>query len=113
MTLVSPHALTNRDYAERLAKTFKEVDWLIPAYLSLGFLSKFAHAIDAAPPDQKLELVRVTLADVYDADYLATMLLERYSKIIHVKDFARQIDESIKARAPCELDECRARDACH
>ena len=41
--------------------------------------------------------LRVTLADVYDADYLATMLLERYSKIIHVNDFARQIDESIKA----------------
>ena len=37
--------------------------------------------------------LRVTLADVYDADYLATMLLERYSKIIHVNDFARQIDE--------------------
>ncbi len=97
MTLVSPHALTNRDYAERLAKTFKEVDWLIPAYLTLGFLSRFAHAIDAARPDQRLELVRVTLAAVYNADYLATMLLERYSKITHVKDFARQIDESIKA----------------
>jgi hypothetical protein len=97
MTVVSPHALTNRDYTERLAKTFKEIDWLIPAYLSLGFLSKFAHAVDVAPPDQRLELVRLTLAGVYDADYLAAMMLERYSKIIHVKDFTRQIDESIKA----------------
>jgi hypothetical protein len=97
MTLVSPFASTDKEFAEHLAKIFKEVDWLIPAYLSRGFVTKFAQAIEDSPSDQKLATVRSILGNVYNAEYLATMLLERYSKIIHVKDFAPQIDESIKA----------------
>jgi hypothetical protein len=97
MTLVSPFASTNKDFAERLARTFKEVDWLIPAFLPLDLVTKFAKEIEDTPADQKLAIVRSTLRNVYNAERLATMLLEHYSKIIHVKEFAPQIDESIKA----------------
>jgi hypothetical protein len=97
MTLISPSASMNKDFAERLARIFKEVDWLIPAYLPLGLVTKFAKAIEDTPADQKLAIVRSTLGNFYNAERLATMLLERYSKIIHVKEFAPQIDESIKA----------------
>ena len=89
---------TNRAYAQYLADAFKEVDWPIPPYLPLGdFLSPLAGAIKHAPTqDAKLAIVRERLAGAYTGEYLATMYLERYSKILHVQDFGRQIDQSIR-----------------
>jgi len=91
-------ANTNREYAQYLADAFKEVDWPIPPYLPLGdFLSPLAAAIRRAPTqDAKLAIVRERLAGAYTGDYLAAMYLERYSKILHVRDFARQVDQSIR-----------------
>ena len=97
MPPTSPDALKDRARAERLAKTFKEVDWLLPAYLASGSVLKFADAIETASPDQRLALMRLTLEGTYDAEYLAAMLLGLYSNTLHVKDFAQHIDESIKA----------------
>jgi hypothetical protein len=93
----SPTDFYEQGFCRALARTFKEVDWLIPAYLPLGLVTKFAKAIEDTPADQKLAIVRSTLGSFYNDERLATMLLERYSKIIHVKEFAPQIDESIKA----------------
>lgn len=93
---MSGNALTNREFAEWLANAFKEVDWPIPPYLTLGFLSPLAKAVKEAPPDAKLEIMRDRLAIAYTPDYLAGMYLDRYSKILHVRDFTRQIDESIR-----------------
>jgi hypothetical protein len=95
---MSTNASTNREYATWLADAFKEVDWPIPPYLQLGgFLSPLAKAIrDAATQDAKLAVIRDRLTGAYSADYLASMYLDRYSKIPHVRDFARQIDESIR-----------------
>jgi|SRR5581483_319167 len=95
---MSTDASTNREYAQWLAHAFKEVDWPIPPYLQLGgFLSSLARAIkDASTQDAKLAIVRERLADAYTGNYLASMYLHRYSKILHVRDFARQIDESIR-----------------
>jgi hypothetical protein len=87
---------TNREFAEYLANAFKQVDWPIPPYLTLGFLSPLAKAIRDAPQDAKLAIVREKLAGAYTADYLAAMYLDRYSRIPYVKDFSRQIDESIR-----------------
>jgi hypothetical protein len=87
----------HRAHAERLAKIFKEVDWLIPAFKSVGFLNTFANQIERTPPAARPEVMRMALADVYNPRYLASMVLERYSKIMHVRDFSRQIDEAIKA----------------
>jgi hypothetical protein len=49
-----------------------------------------------APQDAKLEIMRVCLSSAYDAKYLACMFLDRYTKVLHVRDFTRQIDESIR-----------------
>jgi hypothetical protein len=87
---------TNREFAEYMANAFKEVDWPIPPYLNLGFLTPLAKAIKDAPQDAKLAIMREKLASVYTVDYLAAMYLDRYSKIPYVRDFARQIDESIR-----------------
>jgi hypothetical protein len=89
-------ASTNRGVAEYMANAFKEVDWPIPPYLKLGFLTRLAKDIKDAPHDAKPSIMREKLAGAYTADYLAAMFLDRYSTIPYVKDFARQIDESIR-----------------
>jgi hypothetical protein len=93
---MSNHALVNKEPAEWLANAFKEVDWPYPAYLKLGFLSPLAKAVKDAPQDSKLEVMRAALATAYTPEYLARMFLERYSVILHVRDFKRQINESIR-----------------
>jgi hypothetical protein len=93
---MSKDALTNKEPAEWLATAFKEVDWPIPAYLRLGFLSPLAKAVKDAPQGSKLEIMREALAITYTPEYLAGMFLDRYSRIVHVRDFKRQIDESIR-----------------
>lgn len=90
-------AETNRAYAEWLANAFRQVDWLIPAWLTMGFLSQFAKAIETTAPAARPELLRRTLTLVYGPDHLAPMYLDRYSRILHVRDFSRPIDEAIKA----------------
>lgn len=90
-------AQLNRAPIEWLARRFKEVDWLVPAYLTLGYLHDFAAELDRTEPDRKLEVVRRRLAATYTEDYVAVMLLERYAKIIHVRDFGPQIGECMQA----------------
>ncbi len=95
--IMSSDASTNREYTEWLANAFKEVDWPIPPYLQLGgFLSPLAKAVKDAPQDAKLEIIRERLSRAYGPEYLAVMFLDRYTKIPHVRDFTRQIDESIR-----------------
>lgn len=92
------NASTNREFAEWLAKAFKEVDWPIPVYLTLGgFLVPLARAVIDAPQDAKLEIMRDGIASAYTPEYMAGMYLDRYSKVLHVRDFTRQIDESIRS----------------
>jgi hypothetical protein len=93
---MSSNASTNREFMDWLADIFKEVDWLIPAYVNFGFLVPLARAVKEAPQDAKLEILRHNLAAVYTPEYLAGMYLDRYSKVLLVRDFDRQIDESIR-----------------
>jgi hypothetical protein len=85
-----------RTHADRWLQAFRQVDWLVPAWLSVGYLDLLARAIDAAPPGRKLDVMRSALSATYSPDYLARMYLDRYSKIVHVRDFSRQIDEAFK-----------------
>ena len=95
--IMSSNASTNREFAEWLANAFKEVDWPIPPYLQLGgLLSPLAKAIKDAPEDAKLAIVCERLGNAYSPRYLASMFLDRYSTILHIRDFSRQIDESIR-----------------
>jgi hypothetical protein len=90
------NALTNSEYAMWLANAFKEVDWPIPPYLRLGFLSPLARAIKDAPVGAKLAIVCEHLGHAYSPRYLASMFLGRYSTIPHIRDYSRQIDQSIR-----------------
>lgn len=94
---VSNDPRTQRALADWLATHFKEVDWLVPPYLTTAFLTKLAHSIEVAPRDERLQIMQANLANVYGPDYLASMFLERYSKILHMRDFTQHIGESLKA----------------
>lgn len=93
---MSSTALMNKEPAQWLGNAFKKVDWPIPAYLAMGFLGQLAKAVHDAPQAHKLEIMRQGMVRAYDREYLAVMFLERYSNIVHVRDFVRQIDEAIK-----------------
>ncbi len=83
--------------ARWLGDVFKSVDWLIPAYLTQGFIHRLAGAIYQAKPADKLDIFREAITIIYGPQYLATFFLQRYSKIQHIQDFSRQIDESFRA----------------
>ena len=87
----------NRALPEWLEGVFKTADWPIPPYLQIGFLSSLAKSIEVAAPNVKAGIMCQHMAQAYTPEYLAVMLLERYSKILHVRDFKPQIGESIKA----------------
>jgi hypothetical protein len=95
---MQPDINTNREATQWLADAFKEVDWPIPPYMQLGeFLVPLARAIKEQPSREgKLAIMRTRMADAYTTSYLASVVLERYGKIRHVCDYARQIDESIR-----------------
>jgi hypothetical protein len=63
----------------------------------MRFLANLASSIDAASPETKIQVVQSNLAQAYDEKYLASMYLERYSKITHVREFGQTINEAIKA----------------
>jgi len=92
-----PQAQTNKAPAEYMAKAFKEVDWPIPPYLMVGFLNRLAHDITIAHPAHKMEIMYQAIRHTYNPLYIATMFLERYSTVIHVRDFREHIDQAIKA----------------
>ena len=96
-------ASDDRAAAEELARAFREIDWLIPAWVSVGFLHMFAAAIDRATPDEKSGVAQTTLSYVYSAERLSAMHLDRYTKVMHVRDFGASIGESIESHF-CGLD---------
>jgi hypothetical protein len=73
------------------------VDWLIPAYIQMGYVHRLASAIEASDEKEKLKTLREILTWTYTAEYLADFYIGRYSQLAYVKDYARQIDESIRA----------------
>jgi hypothetical protein len=93
---MSPSTPMNYGPAAWLASAFKEVDWPVPAYLTMGFLGELAKNIQEAPAPAKSEVLREALATAYSPLYLSGMFLDRYSKILHVQDFKQHIDESIR-----------------
>jgi hypothetical protein len=80
-----------------LGEVFRGVDWLIPAFLSMGFVETLGRAIEISGEDERLALLRDTMIGVYNPEYIATMFTERYSKVFPIQDFAKQIDECFRA----------------
>jgi hypothetical protein len=81
---------------QRAADAFKSVDWVVPAYFGLGQISAIGGAIERAEGEVKQEVLRYVLPLMYTPRHLAAMLLERYSKQVHVREFSKPIAESIE-----------------
>jgi hypothetical protein len=81
----------------RWARIFKTVDWLIPAYLTKGFLSGLAKAIDDAEEEQKVPVLCSILSIVYDEQHCSCMLLNLYGKQRFIQEFRVQINEAFEA----------------
>lgn len=81
----------------KLAAAFKDADWLIPAYISIGYLLRLGEKIESASPNDKRRVLERELVLLYDARYLSRMLLGLYVKIKFVRDFKTQISDSIEA----------------
>jgi hypothetical protein len=87
---------------QRAAIAFKSVDWVVPAYFTVGHISMVGAAIERADEGSKQDVLRVVLPRMYTPDALAAMLLGLYSHSVHVSDFRAAISDSIEA-AVCGL----------
>jgi len=72
------------------------VDWLIPAFQTVAFNETLARAIKISPENEKLEVLRESVAAIYSPPYLAAMYLHRYTQVPHINEFASRIDESFR-----------------
>jgi hypothetical protein len=82
---------------ERMAAVFKSVDWVVPAYISLGRLSMIAAMIEGAQLSKKEVALGLALPTLYDEERLASILLGLYKKAIYIRDFKVPIAEAIEA----------------
>jgi hypothetical protein len=89
--------LNSANGLDRLARIFKEVDWVVPAYISNGLVSMLGDMIERAPPSQKQAALEKALRSIYDERHFASFLLGLYDRTRHVRDFRAQIGEAIEA----------------
>ena len=82
---------------ELWAQAFASVDWLVPPFLQMQFISKCAIDIAAAPDRNKPDVFKAIAESIYDENHLADMFVGLYSKTMHIKDFKQQIFEAIEA----------------
>jgi hypothetical protein len=92
--ITDPHSANGLD---RLAAIFKGVDWVVPAYISLGRLSMLGGMIERAPQAQKQAALEQALRSIYNEQHFASFLLGLYDRTRHVRDFKVQITEAIEA----------------
>ena len=82
---------------KRAASALRSVDWVIPAYFSVGLVSNFGGLIEIAAPSEIEAILQSFLPRIYSADHLAAMLVGLYSVTIFVQDFRKPIAEAIEA----------------
>jgi len=76
-------------------KAFNSVGWFIPPYVQMGFLGQLAKQIeDKRLNDGNLELI---LGQLYSADYLSSMICERYPIVPCINDYKEIIAETIES----------------
>ena len=76
----------DRTIALHLGSVFESVDWLIPAYLQMGFLSRLALVIKQTDSQDKLNVFRAIISLVYNREYLAVFFLEATLKLTMSKN---------------------------
>lgn len=89
--------LTMNSGLKRAAIAFKAVDWVVPAYFTVGMISNLGRRIESALPPDRQGILRSVLPQLYTDDHLAAMLLGLYSVTIYVKSFKKPIAEAIEA----------------
>lgn len=90
--LAKSHART-----DAAAALFRQHEWVLPPYFMLGFLTRVADRVRAA--SDPLQQLDIELEHIYDANYLAAMLKERYPGVIDVRDFVPSIGEAFESAA--------------
>ncbi|MDT4291982.1 hypothetical protein RO575_20660 [Methylomonas sp. MO1] len=81
----------------RAANALKSVDWVVPAYVSVGVISNLGCRIENADPVEKQAILKSFLPQIYSDDNLAAKLVGLYSVTIFVRDFRKPIAEAIEA----------------
>ena len=80
-----------------LRKRLNSVGWFVPPYFSSGLLDMLALAIARKNGEFTQCDLEVVLALVYDADRLASMVLNRYPQTPVIMLFAQTISEAVMA----------------
>jgi hypothetical protein len=79
-----------------MGEVLRTVDWLISAFQTVAFNETLARAIEISPENEKLEVLRESVAAIYSPPYLAAMYLHRYIQVPYISEFAKRIDESFR-----------------
>jgi hypothetical protein len=78
-------------------ETFKDVGWFIPPYIQMGVVSKLAGEIIAAGNQYHQDDLERSLAQIYESNGLAAMVIHRYPMAPVIKDYCRTISEAVEA----------------
>jgi hypothetical protein len=82
---------------EELKNTINSVGWFVPPYLSSGLLDTVAMTIARRKGDFSQADLEDVLARVYDAERLASMVLNRYPHTPVIMLYAQTISEAVMA----------------
>lgn len=76
-------------------EAFNSVGWFIPPYVQMGYLSSIVQGINNQSLDEKS--LEPYLAQIYNPENMAAMVLERYPITPYVNEYKEIISESVKA----------------
>ena len=78
-------------------EAFRSVEWFIPPYAQMGFLSRLAGKILGSATPLPIETLEKELAPLYSAQALAAMVTSRYPIAPIVSDYKDTIAEAVEA----------------
>ena len=78
-------------------QSFNDVGWFIPPYIQMGVLGRIAGEIKARGGQYDQDDLEQTLAQLYEAEGLAAMVMHRYPIAPVIKDYRETIAEAIEA----------------
>lgn len=97
LCLLETYMTDKRGSLTHLEDAFARVQWFIPAYLPLGFISPLGGQILSSKGAFSHDDLERELSKAYIPDSLAAMVCHRYTKAFVVSDYVRSISEAIEA----------------
>lgn len=79
------------------AALFEALGWWFPANISLSALDRLGTILCRLPEEKREPALALALADIYDGDYLASMLRQGYATCPFANDYLGEIEESFEA----------------